>query len=164
MKHIKLIGVGALGVLLGVLLFFLLDSSKTQKIAYVSLPDLLSQFDLAKESEQKVQLITDKRKSILDSLQYLIVKKDSSSRGALVQEYQLKKAQFEADLQTFQEELHTQVVEQLSQYLKDYNEKQKYDLILGARGDGAIMAASESINITEDVVIYINERYKGGAK
>ncbi|WCL81766.1 OmpH family outer membrane protein [Saprospira sp. CCB-QB6] len=164
MKHIKLIGVGALGVLLGVLLFFLLDSSKTQKIAYVSLPDLLSQFDFAKESEQKVQLITDKRKAILDSLQYLIVKEDSSSRGALVQEYQLKEAQFEADLQTFQQELHTQVVEQLSQYLKDYNEKQKYDLILGARGDGAIMAASESINITEDVVIYINERYKGGAK
>lgn len=164
MKHIKLIGAGSLGLLLGILLFFLLDSSKTQKIAYVSLPDLLSQFDFAKESEQKVQLITDKRKAILDSLEHLILKEDSSSREVLVQEYQLKKTQFETDLQTFQQELHTQVVEQLSQYLKDYNEKQNYDLILGAQGDGAIMAASETINITKDVVIYINERYKGGAK
>lgn len=57
-----------------------------------------------------------------------------------------------------------QILNQLNQYVKDYAKEEGYDIIYSADGSGAIMAASDDMDITDKIVAYLNERYKGMSK
>ena len=50
---------------------------------------------------------------------------------------------------------------QLNSYLQDYGSENGYDVIIGMKGDGNVMYASEAANITKDVIEYVNKKYQG---
>jgi outer membrane protein len=54
-----------------------------------------------------------------------------------------------------------QILEQLSQYIKDYGFNNDYDYVFGATGDGNILYGAEPADITEEVIEYINASYQG---
>ena len=54
-----------------------------------------------------------------------------------------------------------QVWTRLNQYIKDYGREYEYDLILGAKGDGNLMYADDRLDITEEVLEYVNKKYDG---
>ena len=169
MKKI-IIGVGVVGLIaLSILTYDLLCVSK---LAYVDVPKVFSQFDMKKEMQLKFNETEKARKRVLDSLtfdlQMLSRKLKSNPSEELSQlfevnrEYFFKnKARMEEDNAALSSQYDKQILERMSQYIADFCKKNHYDMVYGADGNGTLMYADESYNISEDVIAYINNRYKG---
>ena len=48
--------------------------------------------------------------------------------------------------------------------IKEYGDTHGYDFIFGATGDGSLMFARESTNVTDSVIQFINRKYSGKPK
>ncbi len=144
------------------------------KTGYVEVTKLYSEFELKKELETKLLKVTNSRKSILDSLELqlqLLSKQVQSQNGKdketldkfqLNKGYYLKKKQeFEEDNQALIKQYDQQIFKQLNQYVQDYGKKNDYKYIYGTDGNGNIMYADDTENITSPVSVFINKRYKG---
>ena len=97
----------------------------------------------------------------LDSLHLIFEEKDSiplkADREILIQE--MKKLQ---ELkQQYMDEAIQQVWGRLNDYIQLYGEENEFMLILGAQGNGNVMYAQETINITEEVLKFANSKYQG---
>ena len=53
------------------------------------------------------------------------------------------------------------VINDINAFVKEYGKENGYKIILGARGNGNIMYADSSKNITKEVLIYLNKKYQG---
>ncbi|WP_461304543.1 OmpH/Skp family outer membrane protein [Aureisphaera sp.] len=53
------------------------------------------------------------------------------------------------------------VVNDINDYVKEYGEKKGYKIIFGASGAGNIMYADTMTDLTEEVLVGLNEEYKG---
>ena len=74
--------------------------------------------------------------------------------------YQLNQ-QYNEDNDNLLETYNKQILTHLNSYIKDYGKKNSSLLIVGADNKGSILYGDESIDITEDLIAYVNERFKG---
>jgi outer membrane protein len=152
---------------------FTYHSLFTKKIGYVDIPKVFNAFEMKKELESKYKQTEAGRKRVLDSLSFslqMIANKLNSNKNDknLVAEFDFRrddffktKKRFEEDNAVLSEQYDKQILGQMSQYILDYGKKNKYDLILGADGNGTLMYADDALNISEEITTYINNRYKG---
>jgi outer membrane protein len=155
---------------------FLLLNKKTGKQAFINTQEVFKNFSYKKELEQKLKTIQTTRQNIMDSLQMelkvlakqLQLKKGTTEELAVFQakkeSFFQKKNQFEQDNEKIVKEFDAQILKQLNQYVTDYGQQHGYKYIFGTDGSGNLMYADETESITNDVIAYINERYKGGVK
>src|SRR5579863_8162805 len=147
------------------------------KSGYIVLKKVFDEFEMSKQYKQKLEAVTIARKNIMDSLELNLnaesralqadksKPKDKISQFEFDRQYYLeKRKQFKEDNDALTQQYDAEVIKQMNQYVKDYGEKMGYDLILGAEGNGALMYGSEQLNITDQVIKYVNERYKGASK
>jgi len=146
----------------------------TSKTAYVLIGEVYNKFDLKKELEKKLEFTKNARQKISDSLAFdlkLLAKKiddDKAKNEQDVKLYNLKREEFvekkrrlEEDNNTLTKQYDQEILTQLNQYVKDYGKENHYTYIHGNDGNGSLMYADESKNITEKVIEYINKKYKG---
>lgn len=144
------------------------------KTAFVDVNRLYEEFDLKKELETNLLQVESERKKILDSLEsnlnFLVEKikedeKNSEKKKAFFNlkrnEYLETAKQFEEDDNALAQKYREQILTQLNQYVQDYGRQENYDFLFGNSGDGSVMYAQEVNDKTEDVLIYINNKYKG---
>jgi len=74
-------------------------------------------------------------------------------------EYDQKRQRFEEDNSALSKQFDTEILSQLNQYIQDYGDEQGYSFILGNQGDGTIMQAKDSKNLTDEIIAYANQRY-----
>jgi outer membrane protein len=164
------------------------DTSSVAKInssiAYVNIDSLIAKYqmtiDLSSEIQSKgKQLDADlssKSKNFQASVQDLQYKaqKGLEVRSKL-EEMQQKLAAEEQNLyklrdsytQQMQEEnsvMLRKVMNNVMEYLKEYNKGKNFHYILGNTFDGKILFADESLNITNDVLKGLNEHYASTKK
>ena len=158
-----------------IMVFALVLYFKTSpKTAYININEVFNQFDLKKQLEKKYLQTKQSRDKILDSLKFnlqTISNKLNNSKlnnDTLVnyfnfkkEEFYQKKDVFDSDNQNLSKQLDSEVLSQLNQYVKDFGKEKKYDYIFGTDGNGSIMYATESNDITKEIVEYINLKYKG---
>ena len=60
-----------------------------------------------------------------------------------------------------QSEIHRKVWTQINKYVIDFGVENNLNYIFGATGDGTLMYAADDINISAEVIDYMNERYNG---
>lgn len=163
-------------VVVFIVVFFWLDiKSKGQKFGYVEIESVYNEFPLKKELEAKLTNVQQARKNILDSLKIQLnaismsIKSEKDVQG--LQLFQIKKQEFLSKQQNFEEDNQAamqsyseQVWKQINQYVKDYGVENKYNYIFGTDGTGALMFASDQEDITKELSVYVNERYKGEKK
>ncbi len=53
------------------------------------------------------------------------------------------------------------VINDINDYVKAYGKNNKHDIIFGASGGGNIMYASDASDLTEDILIGLNEEFEG---
>ena len=149
--------------------FFVAPKDKAVKVAYVEVDKLYNEFKLFQEMDAQLTNTQSQRQLILDSLGLQIQTLERSGEeeialNSLKQEYMVKQQQFAEDNQNLAVKYQQEIVTQLNQYVQDYSEANEYDYILGATGEGGLMAAKKTENITPSVLSYINERYSGTSK
>ncbi|HYG53227.1 MAG TPA: OmpH family outer membrane protein, partial [Flavobacteriales bacterium] len=54
-----------------------------------------------------------------------------------------------------------QIIKQMNIYIKEYGDANGYDMIFGSLGNGTVMQAQASMDVTEPVIKYINKKYAG---
>ena len=143
------------------------------KLAWVDFNKVYNEFQYKKELEAKFTKTQEARKKVIDSLEldlkmlYSQLQNDSKNKEKLSefdvkrQDFMDKKGRLEEDGQHNQQNYQEQILNQLNQYVKDYGKEKGYSMILGADGSGTLMYAQEGIDITEVVIKYINNKYKG---
>lgn len=158
-----------LGVLLlaaGITAFSLKDGES--KAGYVNNGKLYDAFLLKKELEMKLKNTQSERQTRLDSIALGIRsieqhgEKDNAGQMELMQrEYMIRSQQFAEDNERQAAEYEEQIWTQLNQYVQDYGEQNGYAFIYGATGSGSLMYANESYDLTEELIEYVNQKYKG---
>ena len=152
------------------------------KVAYVNLGKLYESFELKKELEKQLVNVQQARSKVLDSLQLTL---DIQSKGlqqlsqardkdvfqqkagqyeASRNEFAYRKRSFEEDNAQLIQQFDKQIWKQLNQYVKDYGDSNGYTYILGGDGNGTVMYAGKGEEITEQLLAYVNTRYKGEPK
>lgn len=151
---------------------------KQPKIAYIDLPRVYSSFDMKKELETKFKNSGEARKLILDSLQLKlqqlsmnasrIVDKKSTEFKQLAEEYtllgqdyQLKKNSFTESNQVMMEQYEKDIWNRINKYAKEFSDKEKIDVLLGADGSGNVMHVNTRYELTDDFIKFVNESYQG---
>jgi outer membrane protein len=160
----------ALLVALGTLVF--LRTGDQNKTAYIEVAAVYDSFKMKKELEGNFSKVEVFRKSILDSLELNLQllsseyqsSKSESLKSTLIQkkqEYLNTKQKFEQDNAAVSQQYTDQIFKQLNQYITEYGKEHGYKYIFGAEGSGSLMYANDSENITDEITVYINDKYKG---
>jgi len=139
---------------------------------YVENERLFSEFKLTQEYEVKLNKIKQQRQDVLDSLELVIrnqqaeLKVEETESG--IQEYRALLSEYNSMNERFNEQNGTLIAQyddiiwkQLNSYVKSYGEEKGYNMILGVAGEGNIMYADEALNVTGDLIKYVNDKYNG---
>jgi outer membrane protein len=71
------------------------------------------------------------------------------------------KKNYEEDDYLSNEKYRSEIYAQINKYVEEYAQENRYDVIMGGNGSGNIMYLSKKVNITDEVLTYINKKYEG---
>lgn len=151
-------------LIIGILGFLLYNQFKKDKIVYVDNIELFSNFKMKTELEKKYKQVESIRKSILDSLYNEIRIFGSDNNEALVQmkrQFLIKKETFDKENAETMDQYNKEIWEQINEYTKQFGDENGYDYVLGANGQGVLMYAKSTKNVTKELSEYINQKYNG---
>jgi outer membrane protein len=130
-----------------------------KKTAFILNQKVFSAFEGKKELEKKLNDMKTRHQLVLDSVGALIRNKKND---ALLMTYQQYAQNFQIEQEQTTEQYTADIWKRINQHVSEFGKENGYDFILGASGDGGLMYAEEGNNITEDVIIYVNAKYKEG--
>lgn len=142
-------------VLLGLFVF----TTGARKTAYVINQEVFEGFAGKVELEKKLSSLKDRHTTWLDSVATLI---RQTNNATLIQQYQQQAVAFESEQNDLSSRYSADIWKRINTYMADYGKEKGYDFIYGATGEGTLMYASESHNVTKEVIVYMNDRYKSG--
>ncbi|MGZ3884334.1 MAG: OmpH family outer membrane protein [Bacteroidia bacterium] len=155
-------------IVLGIIVTALYSFKTSKKIAYINTAEVFNGFHMTKKTEAEIKKAEASRKTIMDSLtsqlkkiQAGVLKVSEQELAFIKTDYVEKRNRFNEDLKTFRESAVEKVWKQINQYVADYGKENGYDVILGANGQGSLMYASESAEITTEILRYANNKYEG---
>lgn len=144
------------------------------KIVYVDLIKVYNEFKYKEEKAKELQQIENRQNYILDSLKLEIdaIKRtyNAGGKGAdtlidyykmSMNNYQQKQNQFDILKSDLAKKFDDEIWKQLNQYIVDFSKNHSYDLVLGATGAGNVMYANPKYDVTDELVVFVNERYDG---
>lgn len=148
--------------------------SSRVRTGYMDIQEVYQKFDLKIDLEKKFKKVSEERKRVTDSLELSLKVMESKLRtmknipDAQAQEYNNLRNEFLARAQQFEEDNKSltnqydkEILDQLNQYVKDYGKAEGYDFIFGNDGSGSVMHVNEKLNLTPQIIEYINSKYKG---
>ena len=153
-------------------------ASLKSRSAYIDIKKVFDGFQMKKELEEKFKVTQKNREKVLDSLSFDLkllskrlnelaaAKQEISKDLAYSFEYKREeflkmKNRFEEDNTALSQKLDGQILERLTQYVIEYGKENKYDFIYGTDGSGNLMYAKDMYNVSEEMISYINNKYKG---
>lgn len=136
---------------------YFLISQNYAKQAYVINQQLFDGFKGKQQLESKLKALRQSHKSILDSLA-LVIRTDNNI--SLVTHYNRLEEEYTSQEEQMSATYTAEIWKQINQYISSYGKDNGFDFIYGAAGEGTLMYASEANNITEEVILYINQKYE----
>jgi outer membrane protein len=140
--------------------YVVLKDIRQEKKGYVLNQRVFDEFTGKKELEEKLSQLSNTHKKHLDSLA-LVVQTNSGNKN-LVDDYNETLRNFELQHQELSQRYTADIWKRINQYLSDYGKENGYAFIFGATGDGSLMYAGESNDITDEVIKHINKSYLEG--
>lgn len=145
-----------------------------EKSAYVNLKVLFEGFEMKKELAISLKRDLSQKQNELDSLLFQLQAFNNklnsiknNDKGELLKFKQLQnyyvqqKNVFDEYQYTKTQQFDSQIIEQMTQYIKDFGGDSDYEYIYGLNSNGNIMYAREYKDITKQVLQFINDKYQG---
>lgn len=165
------LSIGAFLLGLACLVLILKQERTTPQLAYVDNAQLYNDFKLKKELEARFNHISNQRALIIDSMKVgldrLSLQLKQTQTEALLKQYRgqldtyrSKSEEFNEENQSLQSKYNDQVWLQLNQYVRDFGNEKGYVFIFGTSGNGTIMHAQETSNLTNEVLVFANAKYE----
>lgn len=152
------------GIILLLISFILYSHfSISEKIVYVDNNKLFEEFRMTKEMRKTGEKEFNLKKKNLDSLYIEIQREDLSKevKEIMMKEFISKREEFDQFNQKFAVEESTKIWSRISSYSKDFSKDNDYKIIIGSNNKQDILYADDSVNITEELIAYINKKYSG---
>jgi outer membrane protein len=130
------------------------------KIVFMDNFKVFEAFEMKKDYDKMIekqlgseQLQLDSMASVLNALQNPV--------QIDVKKKQLFEAQqaFEQRFQSLSDQYTQEVYARLNTYIKAYGKEKGYTMIMGSDGQGSVMYVDTTVNITTDLIRYINKEY-----
>lgn len=148
-------------IVVGAATFFIANNSP--KIVFVDNVKLFDGFNMTKELKKRGEQEFNSRKKVLDSL-YAALQQEGASeiqKEAITRELIAKKQEFEAFNQQFATEESAKIWSRINGYTSDFSKEKNYDFILGSENKRSVLFAKETVDITNELIIYVNKKYEG---
>jgi outer membrane protein len=151
----------------------LLSCKRNQKVGYIEVQKVFAEFQYKKELEKELESIRTNRQNVLDSmkveLESLARQAEENQKDKQLLERFLTKKQVYFKKQTAVEEEERGIVrgfdekifKQLNAFVKQFGKENGYSMIHGANASGNIMYADSTTDVTEAIIKFINDKYKG---
>lgn len=148
------------------------------KTGYIEIKKVFNGFEMKAELEGKYTQTQKQRDKLLDSLSLNLkvmskhlneaknagreLSKDELYRFEYERETYLKiKSQYQEDNAALSRKYDDQILAQITQYVMEFGKKNNYDILFGADGNGNLMYSKEAYNVSDEVIVFINNKYKG---
>jgi outer membrane protein len=143
------------------LLFYFLRSNK--EIAYVDSQKIFDGFVMTKEMKRAGEKEFNSRKLVLDKLYSNLQSPtiSASQKKELMQQFIQGKEELEEFNLTFAAEQTTQIWSRITSYTAEFSKEKKYQLIIASDKKQAVLFADEEIDVTSDLLTYLNKKYEG---
>jgi Skp family chaperone for outer membrane proteins len=146
-------------VLLVFLVVLLSQQRKNRKSGFIVNQRVFNEFLGKKELEKKLTVLRARDRVTLDSLVGLL---ESTSNTSLLKIYQDRIDNMAISERQLSDQYTSDIWKVINESVHEFGEREGYDLIFGAVGSGSLMYANKSQDITDEVIQFVNERYKGG--
>ncbi|MBI3136216.1 MAG: OmpH family outer membrane protein [Bacteroidetes bacterium] len=152
---------------------YLLFSTDQNKSAFFMSAKVYNAFDYKNELETDLLKAETAMNSAIDSLRKDLQLDLNYLKQITPTEDQLiafeRKQNYFLDFKTSEEEKYAVkaqesyglIWDRINGYVQEFGKNNSYSYIYGANGDGSLMYADESEDITEDIIVYVNQRYAG---
>lgn len=155
--------------MIAVVLYLIYDHmQRRNRIVYVDNLELFEGFQMKTELEKKYKETEDQRKAILDSLlTQLKVRAQtggiaaSEELGLLKKEFLTRKELFDKENAEMMSRYNEQIWNQLNEYTAQYSKEKGYEFVFGANGQGVLMYATDTKNVTKELLEFVNTSYHG---
>lgn len=174
MKSFSLIKVMNVALLLFTLSLCAYLFIKDDGYVYVDTYKVYEGFSMKKKLQKELEESYNKNTSPIDSLKLEIKMLSLSYNQSKQKNEEIKKVlieksnrakliEQEANMQREElvEKYNQEIWSQINQLIEDYGKENGFKMIIGASGNGTLMYGDASKNKTEDVLKYINQKYKG---
>lgn len=149
-------------IVLTALILLNLFQPKT-KILYVDNVKVFENFSMTKELQRNGQKEFNKRKSSLDSL-YTKLESDETSgaqKQALMQQFIKEKEELNQFNDFYSSEQSSKIWARIKSYSAEFSNENNCNIIIGSDNKSNILFADQSIDVTNDLITYINKKYEG---
>ncbi|SRR5690606_19529625 len=156
--------------------FVIVTQSTKENIVYVDLKTVIDSFTYKLDLESEFSKTRKNKYTLLDSLETeirVLYKKIENEKHTasqqtlintyeeLVTRYKVLEERIDSEVVELAEAMNDQLYTRLNSYIQDFGKINSYKIILGAQGSGLIMYAQEHLEITQEVINYINNTYEG---
>jgi outer membrane protein len=118
---------------------------------------------MTKEMRRAGEKEFNSRKSILDNL-YSNLQSPSisaSERKQLMQQFIQGKEELEQFNQVFGSEQSSKIWARIKSYTDEFSKNKNYKLVIGSDNKQTVLFADEKIDVTNELLTYINKKYEG---
>lgn len=135
------------------------------KVVYVKADEVFNEFKLTKDLNAKYMTSQNARAAMLDTMEMgmrtLALKVDKEKYRQLEDVYYNKREEIEKQNTELFENYNKQVWTRINQYATEFSQKKGYKIMFGANGSGTLMYAEKEMDVTADLIKYMNEEYDG---
>ena len=153
--------ISILASILALLLFTCNTFFTTPDVVYVDNVKLFDGFNMTKEMKKIGEAQFNAQKAKIDSLYSKIQKSSPAEQQILMKEYVGLKENVERFNQQFAYEETQKIWSRLNSYIDEFSAEKKYKLIIGSEKKQDILYADEKLNITNELVNFVNSKYEG---
>jgi outer membrane protein len=139
------------------------ESVSTPSIVFMDNARVFEEFEMKKEYDTRIQKDLEVDAAQLDSLRFRI-QSDGANLGKdelqqLQQYYYQLEQRYKERFGTLSTQYTSEVNERLNGYIDAYAKEKGYDMIIGSGGQGNVMYVDTTLNITSDLIKYINKKF-----
>lgn len=158
---------------LGILMALMITACGGKKTAFIKGQKVYDEFAFTKKKQKEFLNQRDQRNNVLDSLKNNIVQLENNLRlktkrsdeemnkyNQMVQLYRTQADQFEKENNSISTLYKEEILKLLVDYVQDFGKENGYTYVYGDWETGAIMYGNESEDVTDQVIEYINKKYK----
>jgi outer membrane protein len=133
------------------------------KVVYVDNVKLFDGFNMTKEMKRVGEKQFNSRKTALDSLYARLQSPTISEKDkkTLMPQFIQGKQELEQFNQNFANVEVTKIWSRIHDYTAEFSEQNRYKLILGSDSKQSVLFAHDDVNITAELLLFINRKYEG---
>jgi outer membrane protein len=136
---------------------------ENRRIVTINSDILFNNFIMTKELKRIGEKEFNSHKAQLDSLYFVIQSQSISEQNkqTLMQQFLLKKEGLVQFNQNFAASESSKIWSRIHSYTEEFSKENNYQLILGSENKTPVLYAAEGVDVTQDLLKYINKRYEG---